>query len=109
MKIKSLIYLSILVFPFSCKKSDCNVFKKAYYPDEYYLIAEQSEINETWIKIEGLSLITNQKENIMVHNNWIFGINEIEIGDTIKKEKGKLSISIHKQYTVIIYDCYFNG
>lgn len=71
-KVKSLLYLSILVFLFSYKKSDYNVFKKAYHPGEYYLIVEKSEVNNTWIKIKDLSLLSNKKENIMVYNNWIF-------------------------------------
>lgn len=69
---KLLLGISILFLTFSCQEPDCNVFKKAYYPEEYYLIVESSEIDDTWIKVEGYSLLTNQKESIMVHNNWIF-------------------------------------
>jgi hypothetical protein len=111
MKLKSFIYLntSFLFLLLSCEKTDCNNIKIAYYPDEYNLIVESSEIDDTWIKINGFSLLTNQKENIMVHNNWIFDVDELEMGDTIKKEKGKLPISIHKKNSVIMHDWYCNG
>lgn len=99
----------IILIIFSCGKSDCNSYKSAFYPDEYYLVAKEINIDETWMKIRGSVPVTNEKEKIMVHNNWIINSDDVEIEDTIVKKKGELAIYIHKKDTVIIYDWYCNG
>lgn len=103
---KVFVFLILLC---SCGEPDCNIVKKAYYPDEYYLIVEQANIDLTWIKIQGKTLLTNKKTNIMVHNNWIVNSNEVEIGDTIVKRKGDLVLSIHKKDSIITHNWYCRG
>lgn len=94
---------------FSCRKSDCSDYKSAFYPNEYYLVAEEINIDQVWIKIDGSVPITNEKRNIMVHNDWIINSNEVETGDTIVKKKGQLALYIHKKDTIIMHDWYCNG
>ncbi|MBT2623523.1 hypothetical protein [Chryseobacterium sp. ISL-6] len=106
---KTFLYIIIISIMFSCEKSDCNSYKPAFYPDEYYLIAKEINIDEVWIKIEGSAPVTNEKESIMVHNNWIVNSNEVERGDTIVKKKGELALYIHKKNAIIMHDWYCNG
>lgn len=93
----------------SCNKTDCNDVKQAFYPDEYNLIIEESNINLTWIKIDGSIPIVGKKSNIMVHNNWILNSNDVEIGDTIVKKKGSLDLTIHKKDTILSFDWHCRG
>ncbi|KQT16314.1 hypothetical protein ASG31_12410 [Chryseobacterium sp. Leaf404] len=98
-----------LVITLSCTNPDCNDVKKAFYPEEYNLIVVSTNIDPTWIKASGYSHTKNTSDNIMVHNNWIVGSEEIEAGDTIKKEKGQLVLSIHKKDTIINHDWFCKG
>jgi hypothetical protein len=93
----------------SCTNPDCESVKEAFYPEEYYLIVREVNINQTWLKATGYSAVTNSRDNIMVHNNWIIEPNEVEAGDTIKKERGKLLLSIHKKDTVINFEWFCKG
>ncbi|KFF13933.1 hypothetical protein IW15_00320 [Chryseobacterium soli] len=106
---KVFVFLSFLILLCSCGEPDCNIVKKAYYPDEYYLIVEEASIDNSWIKIRGSVLITNEKSNIMVHNNWIDDYNEVEMGDTIIKREGNLELVVHKKDTIIRHDWYCRG
>lgn len=106
---KIFVFLSFLLFISSCGEPDCNIVKKAYYPKEYNLIVEEVSIDNSWIEIRGSVPITNEKSNIMVHNNWIDDYNEVEIGDTIIKREGNLELAVHKKYTIIRHDWYYRG
>ena len=106
---KVFAFLGFLFFVSSCGEPDCNNVKQAFYPDEYHLIVGESSINETWIKIRGSVPITNEKSDIMVHNNWIVGADEVETGDTIMKRAGSLELAIHKKNTIIRHDWYCRG
>jgi len=107
---KATIYLFFIAFVvYSCGEVDCNQVKEAYYPEEYYLIAQEIDIDQTWIKIGGTIPVTGYESNIMVHNNWIDNSNDVEIGDTIVKKRGELPLYIHKKDTVLVYDWYCKG
>ncbi|MGU3373669.1 hypothetical protein [Chryseobacterium sp. M5A1_1a] len=106
---KIFVFLSFLMLVSSCGEPDCNSLKQAYYPNEYNLIVEDSNINGTWIKISGSVPITNEKSDIMVHNDWIVEPNEVEEGDAIMKREGNLELTIHKKDTIIKHDWYCRG
>ncbi|NIF05276.1 hypothetical protein F3J23_07450 [Chryseobacterium sp. Tr-659] len=106
---KLFTYLSVVFFTFSCRKSDCNNVKLAFYSDDYNIIVEEQNIDLTWIKINGFAPVAHKKTNIMVHNNWIVDSNEVEVGDTIVKKKGELAFAIHKKDTIINHDWYCEG
>jgi len=90
-----------LIYYIPCTKTDCNEVKLAFYPDDYNLIIEKSNIDLTWIKINGSKPITGEKSNIMVHNNWMLNSNDVELGDTIIKREGGLDVAIHKKDTIL--------
>lgn len=98
-----------LLITLSCTNPDCNDVKKAYYPEEYNLIVVSATTDQTWLKVSGYSYKKNTSDNIMVHNNWIIDSEEMETGDTIKKEKGQLVLSIHKKHTIINHEWFCKG
>jgi len=106
---KNFVFVALILIMQSCKKKDCNDFKYAYYPNEYYSVVEQSTIDEVWIKVDGFVPVTNENADIMVHNNWMIPPSEVETGDTIVKRKGELAISIHKKDTIILHHWYCSG
>lgn len=106
---KIFVFSSFLFLVFSCSEPDCNNVKQGFYLNEYNLIVEESNINEVWIKIRGTVPKTEKKTSIMVHNNWMVGLDEVEEGDTIVKRRGELMLFIHKKDTIIRHDWYCKG
>ncbi|MEG2078113.1 hypothetical protein [Chryseobacterium sp.] len=106
---KIIIFLSTIFIIYSCTKTDCNDVKLGFYPDEYNLITEESNIDLTWIKIKGSNPITGEESNIMVHNNWILNSSDVEIGDTIIKKKGILDLTVHKKDTILLFNWHCKG
>ncbi|PRB02464.1 hypothetical protein CQ046_12975 [Chryseobacterium sp. MYb7] len=107
---KTTIYLFFTAYVLcSCGEVNCNDVKKAYYSEEYYLVAQEIDIDQTWIKIKGTVPVKEYESNIMVHNNWIDNSNDVEVGDTIIKKKGELPLYIHKKDTIIVHDWYCDG
>lgn len=94
---------------FSCKEVDCNDVKQAFYPKEYKLIVNESNIDLTWIKINGFTPVNYERSNIMIHNNWKLDSNTVEQGDTIIKRKGILDLTVHKKDTILLFKWYCRG
>lgn len=67
MKIPASLFL--LCTFIACKEVDCNDVKQAFYAEEYNLIAEESNVDLTWIKIRGHVPENYKNSDIMVHNN----------------------------------------
>lgn len=101
-----LILLSTII---GCKEVDCNDVKQAFYPEEYNLIVEESNVDLTWIKIRGHVPETYKNSNIMVHNNWRFDSASVDFGDTVVKRRGSLNITVHKKDTTLLFDWYCRG
>jgi len=106
---KILTGLIVILTLFSCKEVDCNDVKQAFYPDEYNLIVNESNIDLTWIKINGFTPISGERSEIMVHNNWKLDSNTVEQGDTIMKRKGTLDLTVHKKDTTLLFNWYCRG
>lgn len=106
---KIFIFFSFVILVSSCGEPDCNIVKQAYYPEKYYLIVGEASIDNSWIEVRGRIPITNEKSNIMIHNNWIDDFNEVEVGDTIIKREGNLELTVHKKDTIIRHDWYCRG
>lgn len=102
------IWLLITFALFSCyqfREASCQETAEGNRSDHVNLIVKKSSGSAYKLRLEGLDPST-KKKGVFQRQNYTWAqwfINEISIGDTVVKNKGKLEFYIHKKDTVLVF------
>ncbi|WP_333596753.1 hypothetical protein [Chryseobacterium flavum] len=105
---KLFIFISFL-FLFSCGKVNCDEYTKMLSKEECIIVVKTLPTSSVYFEVKGYDPFTQKAKVCKTTNRWWnLYWNEIEIGDTIIKNKGELSFNIHKKDTIITHSwkCY---
>ena len=109
---KKLIVIPFLLLIFSCnQKPNCEAFLRIDRDSECLMIVKKEQfITAATLGFEGVNPYTNEKCECNDNNRWWYLFrDEINIGDTIIKRKGKLTFNIHKKDTIISHEWECDG
>lgn len=103
-----LVILIVCLFN-SCFETDCKALKKIMSDEECNIVLNAPPEHWRGLLLKGYCPINQNLLEYENHNRWwILYYSEMDVGDTIVKKRGELTIRIQKKDTVIMHkwNCY---